>query len=123
METKMKVLVVVLICVVIFVFIQNKRLKEQGSQWEEEEEEVTCPSFESSYKGKEDIEDDEGVDLGSSISLGDYGKEVLYAQKRLNSQYGGVIAEDGKFGCETFFAVLNLTGYDSVGGFELNDLK
>jgi len=119
----MKVLVLVLICAVIFVYIQNKNLKEQNSQREEEKEEVFCPDFESDYKGKEDIEDDEGVDLGSSVSLGDYGKEVLYAQKRLNSQYGGVIAEDGKFGCETFFAVLNLTGYDSVEGFELNDLK
>jgi len=120
MDSKMKILIVVLICAVIFVFIQNKRLKEQS---EPEEEEVTCPDFESDFKGKEDIEDDKGVDLGGSISLGDYGKGVLYAQKRLNSQYGGVVAEDGKFGCETFFAVLNLTGYNSVLGFELNDLK
>jgi len=115
----MKILVVVLFCAVVLVYISNKRLKGMSKP----QEEISCPEFESEFKDKEDVEETEGVDLSQSISLGDYGKGVLYAQKRLNSQYGGAVAEDGKFGCETFFAVLNLTGYDSVHGFELNDLK
>jgi len=113
------VLAIILLCAIVVVYISNKRLKDKVEPLNE----ITCPDFVSEFTDKENVEDVEGVDLGQSISLGSYGKGVLYAQKRLNSQYGGAVAEDGKFGCETFFAVLNLTGYDAVEGFELNDLK
>jgi len=89
-----------------------------------------CPQYEQEWGVTEPdlvpIFGDTGppdADSNPSVSLGDYSQHVLYAQMRINSQYGGAIKEDGKFGCETFGAVVELTGYDAINGFELNDLR
>ena len=123
------ILLVVLALAIVGLLIQNKLAKKRKGEEEEEETQEQmpeCPNFEKGWVTGEtlDIEEtDNNLNMDAVIKIGDYSQEVLYAQQRINSQYGGAIAEDGKFGCETFYAVTYFTGYDSVEGFELNDLK
>tara|TARA_R110000824_G_scaffold90124_2_gene220417 strand:- start:442 stop:837 length:396 start_codon:yes stop_codon:yes gene_type:complete len=131
MKKKQIVIVVVIALVLVGVFLYNQGFfKRNGEEYIEEEEEIICPEYEAQWDqptspnlvwliGGDFIDQVEN----DTIALGDYNKGVLYAQSRLNSQYSAGIVEDGKFGCETFRAVVILTGYDAVGGFDINDLK
>jgi hypothetical protein len=119
-----KTTLIILALVIVGLLVANKFLKNQ-QQEQPEEEPLLCPEYEKGWSSDSDAVPEvlPELDLTEIIKLGDYSEGVLYAQQRINSQYGGAIAEDGKFGCETFYAVENLTGYDAVEGFELNDLK
>jgi len=97
------------------------------------DEEIICPDFSPQWDQStspnlaNEFDSVGGTNGGNwsttTIALGDYNHQVAYAQSRLNSQYSAGIKEDGKFGCETFGAVVELTGYDAVNGFDINDLK
>ena len=118
-----KTTLIILALLVVGLLGTNKILKNRQQQ--PDEEPLVCPEYQKGWDSDSapvpDVLPD--LDLTEVIKLGDYSEGVLYAQQRIHSQYGGAIAEDGKFGCETFYAVENLTGYDAVEGFELNDLK
>ena len=103
--------------VAILILINRRNLRR-----EEEAELTPCPEFTPLYAGKPAV-DSSGVDLDKKVHLGDYGPEVAYLQERLNTQYGASLEVDGKFGCGTYEAVSRLTGLDSLGGIDLNDLK
>lgn len=111
------VILVLAFLAVGFLILKNKKSRK------EEIPLVICPEFEPLYTGKENIENSEGVDMESLIKIGDYGTGVFYAQDRLINQYGASINRDGKFGCETYYAMTELTGMDSEKGIDLNDLK
>lgn len=106
MKNKMVVIVLILILAVVgFMIIRNRKLTKGKA-----DKVYECPDFESKYKGKEAIKSSEGVDLEKTVTLGDYGKEVAYLQERLNKQYGASLDVDGKFGCDTHFSLLELSG-------------
>jgi len=128
---KKQIVIIVAIALVIVGVLLYRKFTQDKLVYEEEEEGLICPDF--SPEWGETSEDLMAV-FGSTgpednnwstttISLGDYNHQVLYAQFRLNSQYSAGIKEDGKFGCETFYAVVELTGYDAINGFDINDLK
>lgn len=119
MKNKMVVIVLILVLAVVsFLIIRNRKLTKG-----EQEKIYECPDFESKYKGKKNIESSKGADLEKTVMIGDYGKEVAYVQERLNSQYGADLKVDGKFGCDTHFVLLELTGLNGSESIDLNDLK
>ncbi len=101
---------------VAFLIVRNRRNKP------DEEPELTCPDFEPLYNGR-DFGSSDGFDIEKEVVIGDYGPEVAYVQERLNSQYGADVTVDGKFGCETWFALGAFTGLDGSKPIDLNDLK
>lgn len=103
------------IALAVLIYINRRNVRK-------EEEEEGCPQFTSLYAGKPNVTS-EDADMGKKVHLGDYGPEVAYLQKRLNTQYGASVTVDGKFGCDTFEAVKTFTGLDSLSGIDLNDLK
>lgn len=116
---KMKPLTVALVVAfvaVAFFVIRNRRKQKP------EEPTLECPDFNSKYDGQPAVSS-EGYDIEQTVVIGDYGPEVAYVQERLNSQYGGNVSVDGKFGCETFFALQAFTGLDGASPIDLNDLK
>ena len=116
---KMKMVTVALVVtfvVVAFLIVRNRK------KTRVEEPNLECPSFSPSYTGKPDITS-EGYDIEQSVVIGDYGSEVAYVQERLNTQYGASVDVDGKFGCETWFALQAFTGLDGGEPIDLNDLK
>ena len=123
MTKAQKTTLIILALLVVGLLIANKFLKNR--QQEPDEEPLLCPDYQKGWDSDSEPVPEvlPDLDLTEVIKLGDYSEGVLYAQQRINSQYGGAVAEDGKFGCETFYAITYLTGYDSVEGFELNDLK
>ena len=123
MTKAQKTTLIILAILVVGLLVTNKILKNRQQQ--QDEEPLLCPDYEKGWDSDSEPVPEvlPDLDLTQRVKLGDYSEGVLYAQQRINSQYGGAIAEDGKFGCETFYAVENLTGYDAVEGFELNDLK
>lgn len=104
--------------VVAFVVVRNRKLTKQ----KEEPPQLSCPDFTSEYDGKEGLTS-EGFSFEKQVSIGDYGPEVAYLQERLNTQYGANVAVDGKFGCETWFALQAHAGLDGSDPIDLNDLK
>ena len=62
------------------------------------------------------------VDLTAQVFLGDYGRSVLYLQKQLNEKHQAALDEDGKFGCDTYFAVRKHLGLQPVDGINLMDV-
>jgi hypothetical protein len=119
MKNKMVVIVLILILAVVgFMIIRNRKLTKGKA-----DKVYECPDFESKYEGKEAIKSSEGVDLEKTVTLGDYGKEVAYLQERLNKQYGASLDVDGKFGCDTHFSLLELSGLEGSDSIDLNDLK
>jgi hypothetical protein len=117
MKNVVTIVLVLTLVSVVFLVIKNRKKTKGGS------EEVVCPDFKSKYEDKDAVTNSENPDMEKQVVLGDYGNEVSYLQERLNSQYGAGIIVDGKFGCETHFAVAALTGLDSESGIDLNDLK
>lgn len=118
---KKKWLIVVLVAafgVVAFLTIRNRKLQNQKA----EPPELTCPDFTPKYDGKGDVSSD-GFNFENEVSIGDYGPEVAYLQERLNTQYGASVSVDGKFGCETWFALQAHAGLDGSNPIDLNDLK
>lgn len=100
----------------VMIYLNRRHLRREDEQQE------TCPDFTPLYSGKPPVTGEE-ADLEKTIYLGDYGPEVAYLQERLKSQYGASITIDGKFGCDTWEAVKEFTGLDSLEGIDLNDLK
>lgn len=100
----------------VMIYLNRRHLRQQ------EEKPESCPDFTPLYSGKPDV-DSKDADLGKKVHLGDYGSEVAYLQERLNRQYGASVTVDGKFGCDTWEAVKEFTGLDSLAGIDLNDLK
>lgn len=107
------VLVLAFIAVAIFI-VRNRR--------NNQEPELECPDFDPKYNGRP-FSSSEGYDIEKEVVIGDYGPEVAYVQERLNSQYGANVSVDGKFGCETWFALQAFTGLDGSKPIDLNDLK
>jgi hypothetical protein len=119
MKNKMVVIVLILVLAVVsFLIIRNRKLTKG-----EADKVYECPDFESKYAGKKAIKSSKSVDLEKTVTIGDYGKEVAYLQERLNTQYGASLDVDGKFGCDTHFVLLELTGLDGSEAIDLNDLK
>jgi hypothetical protein len=117
-KKKISLLVLVGLALALGVMIYiNRRNVRNGEQPEE-----TCPDFTPLYLGEPNV-NSEDSDLSKKVQLGDYGPEVAYLQERLNTQYGASVTIDGKFGCDTWEAVKELTGLDSLAGIDLNDLK
>jgi len=110
------VTLVVAFVVVAFFVIRNRRNNKP------EEPDLECPEFEPLYNGRP-FGSSEGYDIEKEVVIGDYGPEVAYVQERLNSQYGADVTVDGKFGCETWFALQAFTGLDGSKPIDLNDLK
>lgn len=102
--------------VAVMIYLNRRHLRNQ------DEEQESCPDFNPLYSGKPNV-DSEDADLSKKVHLGDYGPEVAYLQERLKSQYGASVTVDGKFGCDTWEAVKEFTGLDSLAGIDLNDLK
>ena len=112
---KMLTVVLVLAFIAVAIFIVRNRRNNQ-------EPELECPDFEPMYNGRP-FSSSEGYDIEKEVVIGDYGPEVAYVQERLNSQYGASVSVDGKFGCETWFALQAFTGLDGSKPIDLNDLK
>ena len=112
---KMLTVVLVLAFIAVAIFIVRNRRNNQ-------EPELECPDFEPLYNGRP-FSSSEGYDIEKEVVIGDYGPEVAYVQERLNSQYGASVSVDGKFGCETWFALQAFTGLDGSKPIDLNDLK
>ena len=112
---KMLTVVLVLAFIAVAIFIVRNRRNNQ-------EPELECPDFEPQYNGRP-FSSSEGYDIEKEVVIGDYGPEVAYVQERLNSQYGADVSVDGKFGCETWFALQAFTGLDGSKPIDLNDLK
>lgn len=118
--------VLILVIVGYLFFANSPKQAETASDTEPEEEPVKqaeCPEFKAKYVGKPNVKNADKVDKAKPVHLGDYGKNVLYLQQRLNSEYDAGIQADGKFGCETFYAIQRLTGLNVEEGIDLNDIK
>jgi len=117
---------VLILVIVGYLFFANAPKQDENNTQEPETPEPIqpeCPEFKSKYAGKPTVKNSDKVDKAKVVNLGDYGKNVLYLQQRLNSEYDAGIQEDGKFGCETFYAVQKLTGLSVEDGIDLNDIK
>ena len=115
MKKWLTVTLVVAFIVVAVLIVKTRRATKQEPQLE-------CPDFSPQYLGQDSISS-EGFDMEKTVTLGDYGAEVAYVQERLNTQYGASVDVDGKFGCETWFALQAFTGLDGSEPIDLNDLK
>lgn len=115
MKKWLTVALVVTFIVVAVLIARNRKNKK-------EEPVLECPDFSPLYLGEEAVSID-GYDIEKSVVIGDYGSEVAYVQHRLNTQYGADVTVDGKFGCETWFALQAFTGLDGSDPIDLNDLK
>jgi hypothetical protein len=109
-------LVIVLVTVAYFIYRNRKNTSQNDKPT------LTCPDFDSQYEGKPSVSS-EGFNIEQEVVIGDYGAEVAYLQERLNTQYGADVSVDGKFGCETWFALQAFTGLDGSKPIDLNDLK
>lgn len=116
MKKWLTVALVVTFIVVAVLIVRNRRNKK------DEAPVLECPDFSPQYLGEDAVSSD-GYDIEKTVILGDYGPEVAYVQQRLNSQYGADVTVDGKFGCETWFALQAFTGLDGSESLDLNDLK
>jgi len=116
MKKWVTVALVVTFIVVAVLIVKNRRNKKDESPV------LECPDFTPKYLGEDAVSSD-GYDIEKAVVLGDYGPEVAYVQQRLNSQYGADVTVDGKFGCETWFALQAFTGLDGSESLDLNDLK
>jgi hypothetical protein len=96
--------------------------KQETSPEQPEEKPEVCPPFTSKFKGKPNVKTLGKVDLTAQVFLGDYGRSVLYLQKQLNEKHQAVLDEDGKFGCDTYFAVRKHLGLQPVDGINLMDV-
>jgi len=105
--------------VVAFLIIRNRKKTKNQT----EPQDYQCPEYVSKFSGEPALESSEGVDMDVTVKIGDYGSEVVYLQQRLNSQYGAGVNVDGKFGCETHFALSEFTGLNGSEPIDLNDLK
>jgi hypothetical protein len=113
------ILVLAVIGIGIAIWINKQRVKRASGE-STTPEPPSCPDgWEYDSEGNPDSPHD----MEAVIKIGDVSGSVKYAQSRLNSQYGADLKEDGYFGCATFDAVTDLTGYNATSGFELNDLK
>ncbi len=115
--------VFVLVVAAYLLFPLRELSVNETKEKEPEPEPEVCPEYKAKFGGKPDVKEVTTTDLTKTVFLGDYGKAVRYLQQRLNSEYGANVKEDGKFGCETYFAVCQLTGLDVKEGINLIDIK
>lgn len=116
---------ILILVIVGYLFFANapKQTNDTSTEVSEPEVQPECPEFKAKYVGKPNVKNADKVDKSKPVHLGDYGKNVLYLQQRLNSEYDAGIQADGKFGCETFYAIQRVTGLSVEEGIDLNDIK